>query len=292
MREKKVRAGVCHLCGQWTESLSYEHVPPKKAFNESFAVRTEMERYLQQPDAPFKGGTKLRMGAGAYTLCTPCNNFTGGEYAIEYVRLARAAFDYVRRFPQIGDHDVTICGVRPLRILKQAVTMFFSVNEPTFGDRHPELRRFVLDRHAVGLPPRYDVFLTLVRGGMGRSSAVTGVGVFEYGDAKLVSEVAHFPFALLMTFDAPAPDDTVGRVTHFGTYGLDEIRDVRVRLRAGEIQTPFPGDYRTKEQVEVARSEGNALMARPPEERGGPSAEHAERFFEQVESLRHRMRNT
>jgi len=49
----------------------------------------------------------------------------------------------------------------PARFLKQVVTMFASINRPEFMDFHPELRRFVLDREAVGLPPRYQIYLAL-----------------------------------------------------------------------------------------------------------------------------------
>jgi hypothetical protein len=51
--------------------------------------------------------------------------------------------------------------VRPAFFLKQLVAMLASVNQPTLLDDHPELRRFVLEREATGLPSRYQFYLGL-----------------------------------------------------------------------------------------------------------------------------------
>jgi hypothetical protein len=113
--------------------------------------------------------------------------------------------------------------------------------------RHPALVKFVLDRWAKGLPPEYNIYMTVVGGGA-RSSGLSAGLQLDQGRTSVVTEVA-YPFALLMTLGPDWRDD-LGRITHFADCGYDEQRDVRVRLVAGEIVTPYPQDYRTREQVD------------------------------------------
>src|SRR5438552_9354996 len=75
--------GVCHLCG--TEGrLSFEHVPPKAAFNNRPVVAYGFEEAIKAgPENSGKGRIQQR-GAGAYTLCGKCNNDTGRWYGKHY----------------------------------------------------------------------------------------------------------------------------------------------------------------------------------------------------------------
>lgn len=66
---------------------------------------------------------------------------------------------------------------------------------------------------------------------------------FDKGDHVVLSEVAHPPFGIVMTFDSPPLHD-YGRITHFAGYGYDDQRDVTVLMNTGEIYSPYPGDNR------------------------------------------------
>lgn len=196
------------------------------------------------------GGRIQRRGAGANTLCQRCNNNTGSWYGAEYVLWAQRGLELLDRIPPgTGPHKVTIVGRYPLRFLKQAVTMFFSTNIPGFAERNQELVRFILDRDRKFLPSKYDVYLTLFGGPYARASGVIASANIFTGRIKITSEVAHPPFALLLTIDSPPHEDT-GRISHFGQFGYHEKGDVSVLLVTGEGHTPYPGDYRTKAQVE------------------------------------------
>jgi hypothetical protein len=241
--------GKCHICGLGGK-LSYEHVPPEKAFNDRRVVRAPMQEYLDTGLQWPERGKTLQRGAGAYTLCERCNNNTGSWYGDEYVTWAQRGLELAGRMtPGSAPATVTFIGGHPLRFLKQAVTMLFSVNNTEFAERHPVLVKFVLDRWSKGLPPDYNFFLTIVGGKRARSSGLSVALQLEQGRTVAVTEVAHPPFALSMTLGQDRRDD-VGRITHFADCGYDEQRDVRVRLVAGEISTPYPEDYRTREQVD------------------------------------------
>ena len=65
----KINEGICHICCNY-KKLSYEHIPPRKAFND---IRVK-----------YKGKT-LQRGLGGYTLCEDCNNKMGAYYLNEFV---------------------------------------------------------------------------------------------------------------------------------------------------------------------------------------------------------------
>jgi hypothetical protein len=74
---KRAKTGVCHICGNKGQ-LSFEHVPPESAFNNSPMVRIVGRDLIQiHPDnLRFVKGSIDQRGQGAYTLCPRCNNKT------------------------------------------------------------------------------------------------------------------------------------------------------------------------------------------------------------------------
>jgi hypothetical protein len=60
--------------------------------------------------------------------------------------------------------------------------------------------------------------------------------------------VAYPPFGLMLTIDTPLGED-FGRISHFGQFDYNERAEVRVVALVGEVHTPYPGDYRTLEEV-------------------------------------------
>jgi hypothetical protein len=121
--------------------------------------------------------------------------------------------------------------------------MIFSANSPEFAAKNQDLVRFVLNKRARWLPPKYDVYMTLLRGKHSRMSGVSGMMRFEKGDHVVLSEVAHPPFGIVMTFESPPLRD-FGRITHFAGYAYDDERDVTVLMNTGEIYSPYPDDNR------------------------------------------------
>ncbi len=247
--------GTCHLCLQ-VGLLSYEHVPPEAAFNGQKIVQANMDLWLREgPAWNGRRGKQLQRGSGAHTLCVACNSVRCSPYAKEYVALARRAFEFLDLVPEGAPPFLaTFSQIRPLRFLKQALAMFLSVNPLQFAETHRELRHFVLNKEARHLPNRYEVYLTLVRRGLARHSGLSAGIDVATGKAELVTEVAHVPFALALTVDSPRVDD-LGRISHFGESRYDDRRDVHVRLLVGEVNTPYPGDFRRRAELEAILDE-------------------------------------
>jgi hypothetical protein len=79
---RKVKAtGRCRICGK-DGDLSFEHVPPQKAFNDQRLIAYSVEGWVTKKAAK---GRQFQGGAGAYTLCRQCNSDTGAWYANEFV---------------------------------------------------------------------------------------------------------------------------------------------------------------------------------------------------------------
>ncbi len=68
--------GTCHLCGSYGE-LSFEHLPPKKAFNNCSVKHYNYFMGITQGNYNNQISQK---GLGGYTLCKSCNGNTGSWY--------------------------------------------------------------------------------------------------------------------------------------------------------------------------------------------------------------------
>lgn len=204
-------------------------------------------------ELPRNKGTYHQGGFGRYTLCESCNNNTGWWYGREYVIWAHECMNRLLRIePNANDALLHLPQRYPLRFLKQAVTMMFSANGGPFRTMNPELERFVLNKSQRCLPRQYDVYVTLIRPPFGRSAGVTGV-VGPNG-IEVVSEVAHPPMSIAVTFRSMRRD-TLGCISHFGQYGYGDRADVWMCVRAGYAATPFPGDFRSPDEVERQASD-------------------------------------
>ena len=154
--------GPCCICGT-VGSLSFEHVPPPSAFNDSSVFLAEVKQLVGRDwwaDSldQMPGDTQQR-GAGQYTLGEACNSKPGSWYVPAYVHLARAAMPALS-ISKAGDVVGISLEIRPLRVLKQILVMFCSACGPNFV--FPELARYLLNRESRQLPPGHDIYLGLL----------------------------------------------------------------------------------------------------------------------------------
>lgn len=263
MGKRKKRFGKCRICGKEDE-LSFEHVPPKSAFNKATLVEYTLESWTTKRKVK---GRQRQGGTGEYTLCKQCNNDTGSWYADEYVKWAKIAFDVLSLIERCPDHfsgkteiAVMLKNVYPLRFLKQVVTCLFSVvgidPSAAFARNNPELVTFVLGRYEAHLPQDYQLYLRLYQSSILRRHPIAGKLTVTYKkndggrilpdtirarEPSILSEVAHPPFALVMTHGTSFPDAT--NITHFKEYKYDERVDLVLPLMIGRSTTPYPGSF-------------------------------------------------
>jgi hypothetical protein len=197
------KLGVCCICGAMT-TLSFEHVPPRAAFNDHRVFEADIERLLggnwTPGERPTEGAWKQR-GAGRYSLCRKCNSDTGAWYGESYIQVAKQAM--LLLYKSKGNLSLAYpYGMFPLRFLKQVVAMFLSACGPFLQKDNPDLVRFVLNRDIRQLPPKFQFFAYLhhPESTAIRQSGLTGV---MKGPSKqhLFSEIAFPPFGLIMSVD-------------------------------------------------------------------------------------------
>lgn len=242
------RSGKCHLCGESGE-LSFEHVPPRKAFNERPVVKAQFEDIIGLgPDEQIKGTIQQR-GVGGYTLCPKCNNNTGSWYGTGFIDWCYQGFEILEKTngkPTL----IYLNYLFPLRIIKQIITMFFSVNGSEFGDANPELVKFILNREQYNLSPKYRFFVYYNTGGRFRFAGVSAKVDINTREICTLSEINFPPYGYVMTFDSAPPESRLFEITHFSKYRYNDHVVKAMKLPVLPTHMLFPGDYRTKEEIE------------------------------------------
>jgi hypothetical protein len=246
MARRKV-FGICHICGIKTE-LTYEHIPPRSAFNNRPLLRAKFDEILKADDLDSIRGEISQHGAGAYTLCAQCNNLTGSWYGPAFIDWAFQGL-ILGESAGMTPSLYRLFHIFPLRIIKQIICMFFSANGPGFQKVHPELVRLVLNREAKYLEKDISVYAYFNRSSRSRQTGIVGVTDFSSGSVKLVSEIAYPPLGYIMTINSPPPDERLVDISFFSQYGYDDWKDIALRFSVLPVYSPFPGDYRDRETV-------------------------------------------
>ena len=149
-----MKQGYCHICQKYG-NLTFEHVPPHKAFNDRRAKSIEGNeaiKLISEKDRMPWDTTGLKYkskqrGMGIYSLCSSCNNLTGKYYGNEYIKfaqtMAKVIFDNdISGKSMIG---VKLEGVYVSRIAKQVLSMFCSTY-PGFTKIYPIVKDLILDK--------------------------------------------------------------------------------------------------------------------------------------------------
>lgn len=247
---------TCALCGMKKE-LTFEHIPPKSAFNKDKAKPIslskeviESQKYPWDTDG-FKY-TNLQKGMGKQCLCKECNNNTGSWYGKAYVEFVRT-IEYALK--DVNSNEVCTLGIKdiyPLRIIKQIISMFCSINSNRL-DEMRELREFVLNKENFGLDKsKYRICMYFTK------SLITkynGKSVIfkekENGvEIRILSELTAYPVGFILYFNPNDLDDFQGvDITSFADCDYDDIYTIEMPCELTEVNDWLPEHYRSKEEV-------------------------------------------
>lgn len=242
--------GECALCGKECE-LTYEHIPPRNAFNNLRTKVVDGTTYFENlslgEDAKNFDELKYenaQQGKGKYSLCKACNNNTGTWYGPAYVNFAHSmAYSLNRVNVKRGEYlNVTGIMIKPLNIIKQVMSMFCSINNICRTDYLNPLQKFVLDRNSHDLGQfRLGIFVFLR--GCERLTPFTISG-FLPEPTSLFSEMISFPFGFILidkekSYDFPFE---VTDISSFADYDYNqEIEADFPRLPVYETADMTPG---------------------------------------------------
>ena len=252
MNCNRTKIGPCSVCGL-VRKLSYEHVPPESAFNDSEVLVSDIRKVigsdlleeLQNPS-----GRINQRGAGGYTLCEKCNNITGSWYGAAYVNFVKAVYPIANRV-RPGELAYFSVRCKPQNVLKQIITMFCSACGPNFAIKKPEVVRYILNCEICPLPQDISVFLAFFDRHSSRAtrqSGITGRLSLDAG-SHIYSEISFPPFNIVMTLNSPAPHPRLFEITWFKEFNYGESAWVNLRLWNLAVNSFFPGDYRTYDEL-------------------------------------------
>lgn len=116
------------------------------------------------------------------------------------------------------------------------------------------------------MPGNYHVYPSLFIGPIARFAGLAVELNVATGKAVYMTEIAHPPFAYLLTIGSEA-SQPIGEVNAWATRAFDEARDERLALTWAFGHTAFPGDYRWKAKV-MAEMETNDGLLKPSSAEG------------------------
>lgn len=245
MSRRKMQNGICRICKRRTE-LSFEHIPPKVAFNKYTKFRSiPFLEYIQNSHKKdYKPTAKLQQGGlGEYCLCRTCNSFLGTNYVPEYFKMTQVGMTVFKN-KTFEKAKFTTIDISPLRFLKQVIAMFICINDSDFTDKEPELLKFIKDAKEKNLPSKFRVFMYLNNVGKFRNLTKMSTNTHGY-----VNELTFPPFGFVLSME-PNYLFPLTEITHF--KNLDESYKDEVHFELLNLPThlPFPVDYRTQEEID------------------------------------------
>jgi hypothetical protein len=247
MSRRKMQNGICRICKKKAE-LSFEHIPPKVAFNKYTKFRSVpfLEYAQNSHKEDYKPTAKLQQGGiGEYCLCRNCNSFLGNNYVPDYFKMTQTAKAIFQK-KDFSKAIFTTNEISPLRFLKQILSMFVCINKPDFTDEEPELLNFLKNPSENSLPDKFRVFMYLNH--IGQIRNLTSMYTNVYG---LVNELTFPPLGFVLSIDSSNPFPLT-EITHFKNISVDYRDEVNYGLFNLQTHLPFPIDYRTLEEINDA----------------------------------------
>lgn len=256
------RYGTCVICGKET-ILTYEHIPPKMALNNApiksyNGFNVMVDDNILPWDFEGRKYKNLQKGMGKYTLCKECNNNTGSWYGNDYCEFAQNIATAIQSFNIPKDKNVIFeCkNIYPLRIVKQIVSMFLSVN---YDYIFQDLQEFVKDRYSTKFDEsKYQIRMYLNNGKIHKLLPKTGIikfgdtdNLINWDSSLFVSEITTFPLCFILYFDPTNNQKKYGTdITSFCKFGYDDECNIQIPLALKEVNTSIHCDFRTKDEVE------------------------------------------
>ena len=252
--------------------MTFEHVPPRAALNDCPAVGKHiLELINKDPDNYLDSkGYKYQRGVGAYTLCSKCNSNTGTWYGGAFAEWARQSLDILKHTK--GSPSLYYrFHIYPLRVIKQIICLFFSINNDLFRCNHQDLVKFVLNKNECHLNPGIQILAYFNVGPHTRFVGGTSIAKMggvspnemsrdtmdnllskyqhDYAKSRSLSEIAFPPLGYVMSFSSERLDNQLFDISFFAKYRYDDRVPIPLLLPVHPVYTCYPTDYRSREQI-------------------------------------------
>lgn len=252
----KTHYGTCCVCGK-SGNLTFEHIPPKKTNNTTqikkmidpiafFEEKKQFDDKLKE--VKFELGSQR--GMGDFTLCSGCNNYFGGHYAIEFIPFYNELADlFKKKYHEIIDRsnngylDIEMqANINFFRFQKQVVSMLMSTSKGVYKDYFKD---YLLDEKNTNFPT--DKFKIIMNGYLDyKVFRITGqmASVNLLGPSGMVgSEIQVFPLGFtLVELKGSEKEKTIDfglDITNW--FNLEDCQqEKKFTLRTYTSPQPFP----------------------------------------------------
>jgi hypothetical protein len=236
-----MKKGQCAICKK-NRLLTFEHIPPRKAFNDQPISTQNHDHLFENESYLFNKKSRSNKGLGKYSLCEFCNNNTGQWYAKDYSEFAIQAMSQLKSHQgQYGFHSFNFT-IKPLNILKQIITMFFSVNNGSILNDDLELVDFVLNKENVVLPKKYKIYIYY---SLSNKYRINGNVTTWSDEGEIVnwSEINFKPFGYILAINSSAPNKLMTDITDFSKIEYDASIEVQIDSYYLSISSVYTGQY-------------------------------------------------
>ncbi len=232
---------TCAICGK-VGKLTFEHVPPKAAFNNKPVFIQNAETLFESKSGLFEKKKKSPKGFGRHSLCESCNNNTGSWYAKDFGSFAQQGIETLKlsKTPQQPVHG--IYNIKPLNVIKQIATMFMSTD--TSGHlRSQGFAEFILNKESQAFPERFTLYLYSNISNIKRLMGVQAVYVPELAAVQKWSEITFPPFGYLLAEESEPAHDAMVDITPFSQFKFDQETSISITTTLLKIDNPMIGFY-------------------------------------------------
>ncbi|HEX6258873.1 MAG TPA: hypothetical protein VFZ48_05325, partial [Candidatus Saccharimonadales bacterium] len=201
MAKKKVY-GKCRICGE-EKKLSQEHYIPRAAGGgekTKLYGGNELFKTLHKDEDgnDYKPRGRIsQSGLSEYSLCKECNELSGAFYDKEFAEFYNGIHYMLStsiKIPEgqtMGDYlegkvvTMVLEDIKPLNIAKRMLVSFCTVEHPGLTDRHPEIRKAILDKD---YRPSTDGFALYASLHLGNSAYYGTIGVLKNIDGNMFTQ--------------------------------------------------------------------------------------------------------
>lgn len=250
---------LCQICGL-RESGSREHLPGVAALNDA-PVNV---RYLVPRNGQIRT-TERRETEGfvVRTICTHCNNRTGGHYGTAFKEFALQFRNSGVLDAGYGRTWISLRDLQPLRVLKQLAAMFLAAQVETDLARWRPLREFVLRRDVKLQDDSLRFFLYRNASRFGRVSTMSGTG-FLFQRPKwsplFASEISWPPLGVVFAHGDHPHLAGMKDVTSWGQYSFKSRASFEFSVPQHRVETNWPMGYGTPAEVSSWTTEKGVII--------------------------------
>lgn len=269
MLPREPQVGKCRICGDVLQ-LTKEHIPPRNSGNKQRHSSQSFDDWIAQDSIDMPESGAIRQGGiYGYTLCSPCNSFTGTHYGNEYKRWAASTLGAIGAMPgpaelderpepfgwmlELGSKETG--GVKPGAFVRQVLSMMCSLSGTwDFATRHPEVLRIILGQSCEPLAEPLQLGAALYLGPRIRIMGPQLKIEPSSNSWRWLMEMAFPPFAFLLVLDSNLADPGRGLLmTDWVLHDPGEEKKFEGLFEVGFGWTPYPGDYRSKAAIEAGQ---------------------------------------